>query len=221
MEAAILDDLDRMDDPATCSTITETQLAGITYLYTDGYSSATVIPSDFTNLTGLIELGIWSSSVLTTVPANAYSEVKDNTNLINVSLVGNAIKDVHIDAFDGLSHITTLDLRNNSIATLELGVFDGLDNLTTLVLTSNHIPNLEDDIFAGLTLLENLHLSGNGLKRLDNAVLRGMSQLEILYLSGNELSHLDASTFAGLSNLKQLALSTNGLSNPPWIYLMV
>ena len=64
-----------MTPGATCSTITSTQLAGITYLYTDGYSSATVVPGDFAGLTGLIELGIWSSSVLTTVPANAYSEV--------------------------------------------------------------------------------------------------------------------------------------------------
>ena len=30
----------------TCSAVTDTQLAGIQYFYIDGYSSATVVPSD-------------------------------------------------------------------------------------------------------------------------------------------------------------------------------
>ena len=153
VQTAILDDV----SGATCATITATQLANIQYLYTDGYSNTAVVPSDFANLTGLIELGIWDSSALTTVPANAYSEVTGYTNLINVNLVGNAITDVHTDAFDGLTQITTISLRNNSIETLEPGVFDGLASLSILVLTNNRIQFLEDDIFAGLTSLTQLH----------------------------------------------------------------
>ena len=199
----------------TCSTVTESQLAGIQYLYTDGYSSATVVPGDFANLTGLIELGIWDSSELTTVPENAYSEVIGNGELINVSLVRNAITDVHIDAFDGLSGIKTLDLRYNLIETLEPGVFEGVSALTILDLSNNHIQNLEDGFFDDLTRLTHLDLTNNGLKRLDNAVIGGLSQLEILYLGDNELSNLEANTFNGLSSLQQLIVSGNGLSNLP------
>ena len=199
----------------TCSTVTPSQLAGVQYLYTDGYSSTTVVPGDFANLTGLIELGIWDSSELTTVPANAYSEVIGNSGLINVSLVRNAIADVHIDAFDGLSGIGTLDLRFNLIETLEPGVFKGVSALTILDLRNNHIQNLEDGLFDDLTGLIHLDLTNNGLKRLDNAVIGGLSQLEILYLGDNELSNLEANTFNGLSSLQQLIVSGNGLSNLP------
>ena len=211
VQTAILDNV----SGATCSTITDTQLAGIQYLYTDGYSNTAVVPSDFANLTGLIELGIWDSSALTTVPANAYSEVTGYTNLINVNLVGNAITDVHTDAFDGLTQITTISLRNNSIETLEPGVFDGLASLTTLVLTNNRIQFLEDDIFAGLTSLTKLWLDDNGLKRIDKDIFGELPLLEILYLSSNDLSDLDAGSFNGLSNLKQLSLDGNGISNLP------
>ena len=200
---------------ATCSTITDTQLASIQYLFTDGYSSDTVIPGDFANLTGLVELGIFDSSALTTVPANAFSEVTGYSNLINVGLVRNVITDVHIDAFEGLSGITTLGLDDNLIETLEPGVFDGLSNLTILALTNNNIQNLEPGIFDGLGMLTQLKLSNNGLKGLDNAVFGDLSELEILYLGTNELSALDAGTFNGLTNLQQLVLTNNGLSELP------
>ena len=163
-----------------CSTVTEAQLATVGYVYTDGYSSATVVPSDFAGLTGLYELGIWNSTQLTTVPANAYSEVTSSSNLINVSLRYNAVTDVHIDAFDGLSGITTLDLADNAIETLQPGVFDGLSNLIILNLNNNNVRNLEDGVFDDLTALTHLDLDNNGLKRLDNTVLSGLSQLEYL-----------------------------------------
>ena len=208
---------------ATCSTITDTQLAGIQYLFTDGYSNTTVIPGDFANLTGLVELGIFDSSALTTVPANAFSEVTGYSNLINVGLVRNVITDVHIDAFEGLfgglpdgfSGQITLALGNNLIETLEPGVFDGLSNLTNLALSNNNIQNLEPGIFDGLGMLTKLSLANNGLKGLDNAVFRDLPELEILYLGTNKLSGLDAGTFNGLTKLQQLTLTNNGLSVLP------
>ena len=43
----------------TCSTITDTQLAGIDELFLDnGYSSASIVPGDFAGLTGLKDMEI-------------------------------------------------------------------------------------------------------------------------------------------------------------------
>ena len=221
-DAIILDILGK-GVTTTCSTITDTQLASIQYLFTDGYSSDTVIPDDFANLTGLVELGIFDSSALTAVPASAFSEVTGYSNLINVGLVRNVITDVHIDAFEGLfgglpdgfSGQITLALGDNLIETLEPGVFDGLSNLTNLALSNNNIQNLEPGIFDGLGMLTKLSLANNGLKGLDNAVFRDLSELEILYLGTNKLSGLDAGTFNGLTKLQQLTLTNNGLSVLP------
>ena len=76
---------------ATCSTITNTQLAGITgtLAFTD-YSSASIVPGDFAGLTMLTELKISDSPLLTTVPANAFSEV--TTSLGQIDLSDNSIE---------------------------------------------------------------------------------------------------------------------------------
>ena len=63
----------------TCSTVTDTQLAGITTLTISGYSSSSVVAADFAGLTGLRALTIRNSPTLTTVPANAFSQVDDET----------------------------------------------------------------------------------------------------------------------------------------------
>ena len=65
--------------------LTPSSLGSSTLYLTDGYSSATVVPSDFAGLTGLRELGIWDSTQLTTVQANAYSEVTGSSNLRSTS----------------------------------------------------------------------------------------------------------------------------------------
>ena len=85
---------------AACSSVTSTQLASITYLEIEDYSSANIVPADFAGLTTLDVLAISRSPALTTVPANAFSEV---TSLTALSLEENSISSVHADAFNGLS----------------------------------------------------------------------------------------------------------------------
>ena len=72
-----------------------------------GYSGASIVSSDFAGLTGLTKLYITDSPQLTTVPANAFSEVTALTWLI---LHRNDIESVHEDAFNGLSSLIRLEL---------------------------------------------------------------------------------------------------------------
>ena len=200
----------------TCATVTATQLASITRLaYSTGitgYSSASIVSSDFAGLTGLTVLRIINSPMLTTVPANAFSEV---SNLETLDLWRNAITDVQIGAFNGLSRITHLLLHDNFIETLEPHVFNGLTRLWFLELSNNHIQTLEAGIFDDLPRLYWLYLKNNRLQRIDNAVFSGLSALYSLNLSINQLSELKANTFNGLSNLRTLLLQENSFTELP------
>ena len=74
----------------TCSTVNDYQLASIVDLSISRYSASSIVSADFANLPGLTRLQIWNSSELTTVPANAFSEV--TTSLGQIDLSDNSIE---------------------------------------------------------------------------------------------------------------------------------
>ena len=198
---------------AACSTVTDTQLAGITYLAITGYSSASIVSSDFAGLTGLPRLDITDSPDLTTVPANAFSEVTGA--LTDLRLPRNRIATVHAEAFNGLTALEVLDLNANAITSLDADIFDGLTNLTSLTLNANGITTLDADIFDGLTALEVLDLSFNNfnpITSLDADIFDGLTNLTILSLSDNGSWTPDPNIFDGLTALERLDLSSNGIT---------
>ena len=104
---------------------------------------------------------------MTTVPANAFSELSSLTNFQNLGLARNRIKTVHRDAFDGLnfSRVGSITLSFNHIETLEPGTFDGVTGLELLNLENNHIKAFENGFFDNLTGLEQLIITGTGSGR--------------------------------------------------------
>ena len=86
---------------ATCSTITDTQLASISVLDFDRYSAASIIPADFAGLTGLTALTIEFGNSLNTLPENAFSEV---SSLRRIVLYAVGLSSVHENALDGTGH---------------------------------------------------------------------------------------------------------------------
>ena len=115
-QTAILDKVPDNVPEVTCSTITDTQLAAITEMIVTGYSNASLVPGDFADLTGLTNLSINNSPTLTTIPADAFSEV---TSLTRLELKNDTIASVNVDAFDGLTSLQILNLFGNQIATLD------------------------------------------------------------------------------------------------------
>ena len=176
-----------------------------------GYSGARIVSSDFAGLTGLTKLYITDSPQLTTVPANAFSEVTALTWLI---LHRNDIESVHEDAFNGLSSLIRLELLKNRVSSLHEDVFDELSNLENLWLNDNRIPSLHEDVFDGLSNLEDLILDGNYIKVLEDGIFDGLSSLENINLSHNLLSSLDEGAFDGLSSLEDLNLFNNRITWP-------
>ncbi len=163
----------------TCSAVTNTQLAGIAKLQIEGYSNSSIVPGDLAGLTGLRELWVTDSPDLTTVPANAFSELT-GTTLRFLGLNYNAIKTVNIDAFDGLDQLQFLSVSYNTIDTLQPGVFDGLSNLEHLHLRFNNLSSLPEDIFSEISSLEVLNLEGNSLTSIHADVFSGLTALTAL-----------------------------------------
>ena len=204
----------------TCETVTDEDLARIEYLYIqDGYSSESIIPGDFAGLTGIIEILIKGSAELTTVPANAFSELTSfqmaNAPNSNLGLTYNAIETLHPDAFDGLIGVETISLRSNAIEALHPDTFDGLSALKILSLTANHIKTLEDGVFQDLDALVRLSLAYNRISAFDQGIFGDVSTLEHLDLANNNIATLPEDTFSGMSALRKLYLTNNGIASLP------
>ena len=196
----------------TCSTITDTQLAGIAFLEVTGYSNASIVPGDFAGLTGLEWMSITESPLLTTVPANAFSEV---TGLEFIELSGNGISSIHVDAFDVLTSLEELFLEGNEIATLNADILDGLTNLHTLGISYSKASIVPGD-FAGLTGLEDLHiLDSPSLTTVPANAFSEVTGLTKLYLNRNAISSVDADAFDGLTDLDELFLDNNEITTLP------
>ena len=195
---------------ATCSTITDAQLAAIVRsLLIEGYSSPTLLSSDFAGLTGVNFLTISASPDLDTVPANAFSEMP---HLRDLHLTDNAIDTLHPNAFGDLSELEALNLTNNHIKILEEGVFSGLSSLTSLVLQKNALAEVNPGVFDALTSLTYLALQSNNIADLDAGTFNKLTGLTSLILSENELSSVHADLFDGLTSLQYLSLDYNELS---------
>ena len=198
---------------AACSTITDTQLAAITELRITGYSSASILPGDFAGLMALTRLEVIESPLLTTVPANAFSEVATSLTLLHLRL--NAISSVDATAFAGLSSLTEINLSYNRIESLHKDTFEGLMALTSLYLNYNSITSLHKDLFKGLTALSELKFESNHIKVLEDGIFNDTTALKRLFLQHNRISILDEDTFKGLANLEDISLPFNRVS---WLH---
>ena len=198
---------------STCSTITDTQLAAITELVITGYSSASIVPGDFAGLMALTQLDVTRSPLLTTVPANAFSEV--TASLTNLFLHRNSISLVHEDAFADLAALKLIHLSYNQIESLPEDLFEGLSALTTLIVNFNRITSLHKDLFKGLTALSVIQFESNHIKFLEDGLFDDTTALKKIFLQHNRLSILDEDTFKGLANLEDINLAFNRVS---WLH---
>ena len=213
VEAALLE-LIRASAPAvTCATVTDDQLAEIDRLVIeDGYSSPSIVPSDFVGLTELTWLEIENSQQLERVPANAFESLN---NLGTLRLDSNGLKTLYSDSFSGLSNLKYLFLWNNALTYLPEDVFDGLGSLDRLYLYQNDLTWLPEDVFDGLSSLTLLQFYENDFTSLHPDIFDGLNKLRTLSMRDNNLGSLHADIFDGLDALNWLDLSDNRLSSLP------
>ena len=194
-----------------CSTVTATQLASITTLDITGYSNASIVPGDFAGLTMLDILLITYSPMLTTVPANAFSQVA--TSLTVIILTDNSISSVHEYAFDGLSTLEEIHLSNNHIKVLEDGIFEGTPALQEIYMQHNLVSVLGEHTFDGPTNLDVIYLPFNRVSSIHKDTFDGLTALTDLNLQDNRISSLHKDTFDDLASVWRLNLASNIISS--------
>uniref|UniRef100_UPI00358E5AD6 vasorin isoform X1 n=2 Tax=Myxine glutinosa TaxID=7769 RepID=UPI00358E5AD6 len=112
---------------------------------------------------------------------------------------------------------TTSDLYlfANNLSQVEASSFQGLGHLSSLDLSLNHIADLPPGIFNSLAHLNNLDLTGNQLTAISYVTFRGLQDLERLYLEQNRIVSIAEGSFDHLPNLLELKLKGNRLTNFP------
>ncbi|XP_074515266.1 toll-like receptor 8 [Sebastes fasciatus] len=117
----------------------------------------------------------------------------------------------HLDEvpFGITSNVTELDLSENHIKNISADSFSNLLNLTQLNLSwanKNEGLHIAANAFKNLTKLHGLKLTGNWLNEIPSNL---PPSVEILDLSSNKITLLDNRSLAGLSNVTNLFLSRN------------
>ncbi|KAL0625435.1 Chondroadherin-like protein [Plecturocebus cupreus] len=129
-----------------------------------------------------------------------------------LDLQGNLLNVIPAAAFQGLPHLTHLDLRHCQVELVAEGAFRGLGRLLLLNLASNRLRALPQEALDGLGSLRRLELEGNALEELRPGTFGALGALATLNLAHNALVYLPAMAFQGLLRVRWLRLSHNALS---------
>lgn len=158
--------------------------------------------------------------------------VSNLLHLQELTLIGNGIETIEVDAlvnlpklkslvltlnklssiksknFKGLP-VQSLHLQHNQISTIEADAFDGMDNLTDLVLHHNTIAVWYGKYFGSTNTLNRLDLSSNHINTIASKSFTKQTQLSILNLSNNRLAKVYKYMFDGQFKLSLLDISNN------------
>ncbi|XP_071507455.1 toll-like receptor 4 [Diadema antillarum] len=139
------------------------------------------------------------------------------TNITNLSLAGNDIRDITKSAFTGLHALRILDLSGNKLTSLREGMFASLlpAPVDHLYLNKNVIANLSGaNVFNGLPKLKYLKLALNKISQnITGDEFQGLNQLEVLDMGANVNVSLSGDAFRHVTSLQTLYLNVVGLRN--------
>ena len=198
----------------TCSSITDTDLAGITgYLYLGNGKNIRLKAGDFSGLTALTYLDL-SGNNLTRLPSGIFDPL---TALTNLNLTDTGLSSLPVGIFDQLTSLSWLSLAYNDLTMLPPGIFDKLTALTRLDLYTSGLTRLPSGIFDPLTALTNLNLGVNSLSSLPAGTFDQLTSLIGLYLDYNQLTTLSPDIFDKLTSLETLSLIESSLTCLPFI----
>ena len=208
------------------------------YMHGRGTSLDGVHPLAFRNLSGVYGLYISVTNITTIKPdyfngmrqlqylrlAKSIAYIKpsksswDNTDLVDIDLQYNYLKEIRAYTFRGLTALQRLDLSyNGQLAVVEITSFSGLHNLQSIDLSFTYIHRISLDA----PLLKSFSLAGSRLG--DYALDPGETFKSTLSLEQISLANTDLQTallyndvrnislFQGLHNLTSLVLCRNPL----------
>lgn len=161
----------------------------------------------FANLSAVQEITLRGNQIKI-LEVNAFADHKD---LAILGLDTNAIVEINRDVFVHLPSLEKLYLTNNKITTLHDRAFGHLNNLKEIEIDRNNIFSLNSETFSGLKKLQKLDLSSNSLEVIGDNTFLPLVNLRSLNLDGNKIQMLDNKAFFGLSSLQSLSLAHNNI----------
>ncbi|XP_076687147.1 podocan-like protein 1 [Andrena cerasifolii] len=120
-------------------------------------------------------------------------------NITTLSMNCNRIKYITTNSLYNLPHLRTLSLAGNMIANVHVDAFQNQEMLEELYLYNNELSYLPDGWGRTITNLRYLDLSGNAFTLLESAVHSTIPSLQQLYFERNPLKYINANTFATIS----------------------
>lgn len=116
------------------------------------------------------------------------------SQLLNLTLAGNAIEHIERGAFSGHTALKLLDLEGNRLSSLQ-EIFPKTQMLMQINLSRNLLSAVGSDIFAGMPNLRKLDLSHNRIAAVAERILGETSHSTLLHirLHDNELERFPAS----------------------------
>ncbi len=103
-----------------------------------------------------------------------------------------------------------INLGNNALQDIHVGAFNGLSSLKRLYLHENKLEVFRNDTFLGLESVEYLQADYNVIKRIDSGAFRNLHKLRVLILNDNLIPMLPVFLFRSVS-LTHLDLRGNRL----------
>ncbi len=168
VQAAILQAL---PSRTACADVTDSDLASIATLELISSGSYGLKLGDFSGLTTLTTLETGSNAAVASLPLGVLDPLTELTTLdltreyvpTNPGEDAGGLSSLHVDNFDRLTKLTSLNLLGNSKLTeLPSGIFDHNTALTNLHLGGLSLRSLPNRVFHKLTALTTLNLEGYG-----------------------------------------------------------
>lgn len=135
------------------------------------------------------------------------------SNLMNLFLGYNLLKDIPRNIFLGADNLNTLFLNNNQLKTLSNHSFNALKELKQLSLENNQLDTLPSGVFANMINLMDLNLAGNQLELFPRTIFDKNSNLKRINLARNRFKVFESELFRTQNHLSFLDLSGNILQD--------
>ncbi|XP_058985495.1 leucine-rich repeat-containing protein 15-like [Musca domestica] len=133
------------------------------------------------------------------------------SNLMNLFLGHNRLKEIPRNTFLGADNLNVLMLNHNQLTTLNNYSFHSLKELKQLSLDSNMLESLPSGVFVPLRKLLDINLARNRLKSLPKGIFDSNLNLTHISLAGNSLKTFKSEIFQYQYRIASLDLSDNVL----------
>ncbi|XP_054815638.1 probable LRR receptor-like serine/threonine-protein kinase At1g53440 isoform X2 [Prosopis cineraria] len=174
----------------------------VTHILLKGQNISGEIPSEFGNLTQLIELDLTRNYLSGTIPT-----VFTRIPLVNLSLLGNRISGSIPEELGEIATLQDLVLEDNQLGRNLPQSLGNLSNLRRLLLSSNNFTGVIPESYGNLKNLTDFRIDGSSLSGKIPGFIGNWTKITILNMQGTGMEGPIPSTISLLTNLKELRIS--------------